>query len=328
MPCWRAVMLRWLLAASLLFVPTLAHAESAVVLVPEAAVGGDALERARSAVIETLAERGTRLVRAPDGEPCERARCAAELAQQTGADFVVLVLVEAREDGGSRVRASVVRASGTPRDASADVSDAGFGAAASAALEAALAGENDRRLGFLMVRTDPPRARVEIDGEPAGESPLRRMVAPGEHRVRVLPERGAPRERTVTVRPVEETALELDLRAAEDDEPAPGATPARTEPSPLNWLIGGGLAIGGVVALISPLQTLATDGQCVDLIEDVGCVERVQFGAVSGVLLGVGLAALIAAVVVDVVAPIRVGVGVSVDARGEGSAMLELEGTF
>jgi hypothetical protein len=321
------LMLRSLVVASLLLAPALARAESAVVLVPEAAVDAAALERARSAAIETLAERGVRLVRAPDGEPCESARCAAAIAAQTGADFVVLVLVEAREDGGSRVRASVVRASGAPRDASADVGDAGFGAATSAALEAALAGERDRRLGFLMVRTDPPGARVEIDGEPAGESPLRRMVAPGEHRVRVWPARGEASERTVTVRPVEETALELDLEA-DDEEAGPSDAPARTEPSPLNWLIGGGLAIGGVVALVSPLQTLATEGQCVDLIEDVGCVERVQFGAVSGVLLGVGLAALIAAVVVDVVAPIRVEVGVSVDAAGRAGATLELEGRF
>jgi hypothetical protein len=88
-------------------------------------------------------------------------------------------------------------------------------------------------------------------------------------------------------------------------------------------LIGGALAIGGVIVLISPLETLAKDGECVDLIEDVGCVERVSFGPQSGVLLAVGLAALIAAVVIDVVAPIQVEVEV-----GAEHAALRVGGRF
>lgn len=314
-------MLRCALTAALLLAPAIASAQSAVVLVPEANAETDVRERARSAAIETLAERGIRLVRAPDGERCEERSCAASIAARTGADFVLLVLIEARDDGGSRVRAVVVPAEGDPREGVADVGEAGAAAASSAALEGALAGMRDRRLGFLMVRTDPPGARVEIDGEPAGESPLRRMLAPGEHRVRIIPADGEPREQRVEVRPVAETALEVDL--GERDEGPVGPGERRTEPSPLNWLIGGGLAIGGVVALVSPLQTLATEGECVELIENVGCVERVQFGAVSGVLLGVGVAALIAAVVVDVVAPIRVDVQV-----GPEAGMLLLEGRF
>ena len=88
-------------------------------------------------------------------------------------------------------------------------------------------------------------------------------------------------------------------------------------------MLGGALAVAGVLALISPLQTLAQDGQCTEEIENVGCLERVSIGPQTAVLLGVGIAALIAAVIVDAVAPIRVEV--AVDAQG---AAAFVEGRF
>lgn len=318
-------MFRSLLAAfALWLVPAAASAESAIVLVPEAGVSDRDLERARSAVIESLAERGIRLVRAPDGAECDAEDCAAELARTSGADFVALVLAEAADDGGARVRIVLARASGQAGEAVAPVRDAGFGAAAAAALDQALAIAPDPRLGFLLIRTRPPGAAVAIDGEAAGTTPLRRSVASGEHRVRITPEDGRAREHTVTVRPFEESVLAVDLAADEgEDGSTPAGTARRSEPSPMNWLVAGGLAIGGVLALVSPLQTLATEGQCVDRIENVGCVERVHFGPVSGVLIGVGVAALIGAVVVDVAAPIRVDVTVAAE-----RATLGIEGRF
>jgi hypothetical protein len=318
--------MRWLcatIALHAILTATVASAESAVVIVPDAAIDADDLARARGAAIEVLAEHGIRLVRPPDGEPCDQSECAARIAQTSGADFTLLLVVEAADDGSSRVRAQIVPAAGEPRDAVAIVGERGWDGAAAEAVDRALQVDRGASMGFLMVRTRPPGALVEIDGEPIGPSPLRRTVAPGEHRVRVVsPNGGRTRERIATVREGEETALEIDLSRASEDEPGPSG-PTRSEPSPINWLLGGGLAIAGVVLLISPLQTLATEGQCVDMIEDVGCVERVQFGAQSGVLFGFGLAALIAAVVVDVVAPIRVDVAV-----GEESGMMHVSGRF
>ncbi len=311
-----------------LLIPGAAAAQSAVVLVPEVDAAADSLERARAGAIEALAERGVRLVRAPDGEPCEEAECAARMVEQTGTDYVALVTLEVREDGGERVRVQIVRATGEPGTAVADVGEAGVADAAAAALGTALDAHARSGSGFLLVRTDPPGARVEIDGESAGQSPLRRMVSAGEHRVRVVPSSGEPRERRVSVRALEETRVVFDRRGRDGDEDEEGEEAAaprttRTEPSPLNWIIGGGLAIGGVVALISPLQTLATEGECVALIENVGCAERVSFGAQSAVLLGIGLAALTAAVIVDAVAPIRV----QVEAAPTGAA-LRVQGRF
>ncbi|HJL18070.1 MAG TPA: PEGA domain-containing protein [Sandaracinaceae bacterium LLY-WYZ-13_1] len=301
------------LALILLASPAVAAAQSALVVVPPAPVPPVELERARAGVIEVLAENGMRLVPTPDGEPCEAVECAPALARQAGADVVLLVSVEATEGGGSRIRVESVPADGDRRGATAEVGDAGFGAAAGAALQELLSEPPPTRRGFLTVRTTPPGAAVSIDGEAVGRAPLRRMVAPGEHAVRIAPAAGPPRERTVEVRPLEETAVEVDL-GAEDEapgEPMAETGPTRTEPSPFNWLLGGGLAIAGIVTLISPLQTLAQEGECVELVEDAGCVEMVRFGAQSGVLLGVGLALLTGAVIVDAVAPIRVEVQVS-----------------
>jgi hypothetical protein len=304
--------------------PALAAAQSAVVLVPEGPASRAELDRARSAVIEVLAERGIRLLRVPDGPECAAPECATELAERAGADLAVLVHAEPAENG-LRARVQLLTPGSPPTEAIAPAAEAGLGAAAAAALEEALAVRTERRSGFLMVRTRPIGARVLVDGTLIGETPLRRMVRAGEHEVRITaPDGGATTTHTVEVRPLEETALDLRLgEGSEDDTQESRSPPARTEPSPFNWLLGGGLAIAGVIALVSPLQTLATEGQCVDELENVGCLERVQFGAQSGILLGVGLAALAAAVVVDVAAPIRVGVEAS-PTRGS----LVLEGRF
>ncbi len=47
-----------------------------------------------------------------------------------------------------------------------------------------LRGESGRR-GVLEVVSDPPGAEVEIDGEAAGRTPVRREMMPGKHQVRV-----------------------------------------------------------------------------------------------------------------------------------------------
>jgi hypothetical protein len=54
------------------------------------------------------------------------------------------------------------------------------------------------RNGKLSIVTDPPGARVQLDGEPRGTSPLLLDVAPAEHKVSVTSEAGSA-ERTVAV---------------------------------------------------------------------------------------------------------------------------------
>lgn len=307
--------------AALLCAPCLARAQSVIIMVTQADVpeGGAVL---RAAAIEAVAERGVRLVRTPDGEPCEAAECAAELAGRAGADHVLLIGARS----ATEVELLAVPAQGEPVSIRQEVADGDFPSAVGAAVDRFLGDHRRTALGFLMVDTTPPGQPVRIDGEAAGASPLRRSVLPGEHRVRVG-EGPDSRERTVQVTVGEETAVRVDLTRpidasiAEPDPPPAG--PRRTEPSPFNWVLGGALAVAGVLALISPLQTLAQDGQCTEEIENVGCLERVHIGPQTAVLLGIGIAALIAAVVVDAVAPIRVEV--AVDAQG---AAAFVEGRF
>lgn len=309
--------MRALLALTTLLVAAPAAAQSGLVIVAESAVEPVTLERARGAAIEVFAERGVRLVPTPDGAPCEEPACAATLAERAGATFAVVLAVEPREDGGQRVRATLALATGELLEETQPIEDGGVRPATAAALEAAL----DRRAadarGFLLVRSDPPGARVMIDGRDAGVAPLRRMASAGEHRVVVTVAGEEPVTRDVTVAAGEETALDFGGAAAEADTATPDpAGPARTEPSLWNWLIGGALALGGIITLLSPLQTLSQQGQCVDEIEGVGCVERVQFGPQSGVLMGIGLGAIVAAIVFDAVAPLRVEVTAGPDAAG------------
>ena len=274
----------------------------------------------RAAVIETIAEHGVRLVRTPDGDACEEdfAECAADLAARTGADATLWIAAEIGET--SRVRVHLVPATGTPLEVTEDVVDADFASAAAAAVQSVLSMTREEA-GFILVRSDPRGAEVSVDGEAIGHTPVRHTVTPGDHTVRIEHEAGT-HEETVTVRSNEETTVEHDLAAGGDEHEARAAPPERTtrsEPSPFNWIIGGALAVAGVVTLISPLSSLAREGECVEAIENVGCVEQVRFGPQSGILLGVGLAALVAAVIVDALSPIRVDVEVS--AHGAAAAI-------
>lgn len=86
-----------------------------------------------------------------------------------------------------------------------------------------------------------------------------------------------------------------------------------SEPHWASWAIGGALIVGGLAALISPLYTLAVEGQCVDAsgLPEGFCRSEVHFGAQSGVLLGIGIAAIGGGVAFMAVAPLRVDVAAS-----------------
>ncbi len=311
-----------LIIACLSVAPAVANARSVVVVV------GDAPDAAalRAIVVEAIAERGVRLVRTPDGEICDAGPvpCAAALAARTGADATLRVDVITGEP--VRVRVRLVPAEGDAVEVEEAVADAGLASGVAAAVGRAL-DVAPPTVGFLLVRTVPTGATVVIDGETIGSTPLRVTLTPGEHEVRLSHAAGGHRS-TVTVVAERETSLEPALGVTTEELDGsnaltPGPRAIRTEPSSFNWIIGGALALGGVVTLISPLSTLAREGQCEEAIQDVGCVERVRFGLQSGFLLGIGLAALVAAVAMDTIAPIRVDV--EVDSTG---ALIGVRGRF
>jgi len=312
------VRLAFLIIACLWAVPTMASARAVLVVVHGPAVAEDV----RGMVIEAMAVRGVRLVRTPDGEICDAdpIPCAAAMATRTGADATLRVRVFAGDP--RRVQVQLVPGEGDPIEVEIDVTTEDLAAAVATAVDQAL-DVAPPSVGFLMVRSDPPGASVEIDGERLGSTPLRASLAPGDHDVQLSHPTGS-HETTVAIVAEIETSLEHRFGSVPDPaDVAPGPRDTRTAPSPFNWIIGGVLAVGGVVTLISPLSTLAREGQCEEAIADVGCQEMVRFGAQSGVLLGVGLAALTAAVLMDAISPIRVQV-----AAGSDGARLGVEGTF
>lgn len=95
--------------------------------------------------------------------------------------------------------------------------------------------------------------------------------------------------------------------AAAVEEEASAEAPTTTEPHFANWLIGGGLVAGGLVALVSPIHTLARQGECTDMggLSDGWCRSGVSFGTQSGVLLGVGLGAIVGGAVFMLLSPFQ-----------------------
>ncbi|HJL19336.1 MAG TPA: tetratricopeptide repeat protein [Sandaracinaceae bacterium LLY-WYZ-13_1] len=114
------------------------------------------------------------------------------------------------------------------------------------------------------------------------------------------------------------TLLDADDRGApaeaaestSPDEPAPGPVQTRTEGHWANWVIAGALVAVAAPAIAVPLWTVATEGECLESDAN-GCVERVSFGAIDGVGLGLGAAALVGAILFAAGQPIQAEVQVS-----------------
>ncbi len=143
----------------------------------------------------------------------------------------------------------------------------------------------------------------------------------GERVVRVQLEGYTADEQTLEVQPTQSHPASFTLVAAVEELPAAPTT--RTEAHWANWVVGGALIAGGVAALIAPVHTLARSGECVDEPAPGLCRSEVQFGAVSGVLLGVGVAALAGGVVFLAAQPITVDVIVQPD-----EASVRVSGAF
>ncbi|HBQ18521.1 MAG TPA: hypothetical protein DEF51_47815 [Myxococcales bacterium] len=119
---------------------------------------------------------------------------------------------------------------------------------------------------------------------------------------------------------VEELERRAAVRAAR--EPSGASESTRSEGSIANWLIAGGLFAVSVPALALPIWTLATEGECVQA-DELGCIERVQFGAIDGVGLGLGAAALLGSIIFAAAQPFSVDVVITQD-----QAHVRLHGVF
>ncbi len=332
----KPITLRLVVLFALLWVPLDALAQSCAMLPPgRPSEGQPPPEEAQATAIEAvtgaLASDGVTVIASPDaqrrmvGEPfaeCNSLDCGAEVVRSLGVDYVVLVTVWAPRGTPTSVVVTLV-GTGDPAAGDAPV-EGDLAAAALSALTTARQRWQASRMGFIDVTSEPPGADVEVDGRLIGQTPIRHLVPAGERRVRIHMEGYSPSEQTVRVEPTQEHPLAFTL-APEIEAPAEDhVTGVSTEPHFANWLIGSALVAAGGAALISPIMTAVQDGDCTD---DGGysgfCRTRAHFGTTSGILTGIGAAALIGGVVFMIVQPIRVTTVVTPN-----SAMLQMRGTF
>jgi hypothetical protein len=246
------------------------------------------------------------------------------VVRSLGVDFVVLVTVWAPEGTPTIVVVTLIGPSDSVAG-DAPVEGGDVSAAALSALTTARQRWQASQMGFIEVSSEPPGADVEVDGRVVGQTPIRHLVPAGERRVRILLDGYETVERTVRITPTREHPIDVTLEEAAP-EPAPQPV-THTEPHWANWLIGGGLVAVGVGLMAPAVGTGIGDAAdlCSQSVEGMpdACERTYRFGAVSGVLLGVGAAAAVAGVVFLIAQPLQLTTVVTPD-----SAMLELRGTF
>lgn len=336
----RPIVLLLALALPAALAPCLASAQGQTcVLLPEpdgTAAPVDARERVSSTITEELRTRGLVVMASSDAqlrmtgqamEACSAIDCAPEVNRFLGTTFAVLteltwlrgrptminVVLIGLETGHSSGGQVVIERGRDLADATREAFSTAF----------------DRwqadQQGQIVIDTAPQGAFVEIDGTSVGRSPIRSLVPAGVHTVRVTLEGYRTELHEVTIDRHEERPLSYAL-VAEAEVVAEVVVPPPEErfedrPHWANFALGGGLAALAVGLAVSPIWTLATEGQVMD--HGTAGTETVVFGPVSGTLLALSAASLIAGVVVLVVQPITEHVRVTL-----GATSLSLEGTF
>lgn len=299
-----------------------------VVLLPS--VSGDATiseemrEEGRSSLLAALEAQGfvVHLVDEsfpPELRGCAEGPCIDEVRRRAGADFVAVLTLWAKSDSSEPRQAVVSLIDGLSQEYYGRVNIEGsLGEAIREATEIAHSHVNVGPGPFLFVDGTPEGAEVHVDGELVGAIPYRTRVEPGTYDIEVRAEGHRPARRTETV-PADVTwtsRLHIDL------EPLGGPAAAGGADTWPNWLLAGGLLAGSVGLAISPIWTLATEGDCTTAAA-FGCRERVRFGATSGVLLGLSGALLIGATVVAITQPLTISASVSPE-----SARIQIQGAF
>jgi PEGA domain len=115
-----------------------------------------------------------------------------------------------------------------------------------AALPAFLRGEQEAK-GTLVLESSVAQADVTVDGEPAGKTPLTRVLKPGKHELRVSHVGFYPVERLVSVEPGQTTHDMVRLVAIPGVELPPLPPPQTAEPVASSG--GFRVPVGGWVAL-------------------------------------------------------------------------------
>jgi hypothetical protein len=172
-------------------------------------------------------------------------------------------------------------------------------------------GQRQLELGdaaLLHVDTLPVGALVSLDGEPSGVGPIERAVREGSHVVRISSDGFIPQERRLELHAGAVHNLDVRLQRTDGPAGAQGApTGAQGHVSPWNYALGGVLIVAAFPMLISSVNALANDGQCLEA-DARGCTHRAAFGPRSAALLAGGALALIGGAYFTIARPLRISI--------------------
>ena len=324
------------LAAVIAPARALAQSETCVMLPsPSSTAPMTAREQVQAVVTDQLREHGNVVLAPRDaqlrmiGQPirdCAAIDCAAAVNRFLGTAFAVLTEIAWVGGRVTMVNIALIGLEdGESVGGQAEVIAGDVAAATRAAFQAAWDRWAAAQQGYVVVTTTPPGAFIELDGASLGRSPIRRLARAGVHTLRATLEGYRSVTREITVDRHEEREVSITLTPGDGDEPSAGtgervarpgpgdAAPAtREEPHWANYLIGGALIAGGVGALVSPIWTLAAEG---DPWGD-NRAEYVSFGAQSGALMGVGIAAIAGGTIFMIAQPITTTVSVTPTSAG------------
>jgi hypothetical protein len=238
---------------------------------------------------------------AADAPACDPA-CSVENARELGLRVAVRVRAVQRRDGELESAVLTLETvDGRAGEASIDLEARDRVASVRAAYRSAELALELGELGLLRVHSSPEGALVTIDGEAAGLAPLDRKLRARTHEVVFALSGFSSERRRQRVTRGQTTELTLQLKRIVVAAPAGTSTA-----SPLNFILGGVLVAAAAPALVFSIATLASDGDCHKHDAIGGCVEQVHFGTRSGLLLGLGSAALLGAASLFIVQPFTV----------------------
>jgi hypothetical protein len=298
-------------------------------------------EQVQVIVAEELREHGNVVLSPRDaqmrmvGQPmrdCAQIDCAASVNRQLGTGFAVLTEIAWVGGRVTMINVALIGLEdGESVGGQAEVVGGDVAAAVRAAFQAAWDRWAASQQGYVIVSTTPPGAFIELDGASLGRAPIRRLTRAGVHSLRATLEGHRSVSREITIDRHEEREIEITLTEGDGEETPAEPQAVDGHPPPRegvdqvqqhwsNWAIGGALIATGIAALITPIWTLAEEGSAVP--REGRPDDYVQFGPLSGALLGLGTAAIAGGAVMMIVQPIRTtvrvtptGAGVTVSGR-------------
>jgi hypothetical protein len=255
---------------------------------------------------------------------CRSADCAAAAASSAHASVALFTFVPAEAGVGAQLelrtfepdgKQTTERASLASDQALADVVTGLF---AASRRQLAL-GEG----ALLSVASVPVGAVIWLNGHAVGVTPFERSLPAGQHALRVSLDGFQPEEQTLQLERGESRRVETRLTRTPDPALGDRAPAGRvTEPSPLNFALGGLFALAGLPALVTGVSSLANDGQCLESVGDA-CVKAGHFTTGDAVLLMAGALGLVGGGYLLIAQPFRVDAVASPD-----GAQLHLRGRF